>query len=183
MAARLGNRTQTPRRLIAFGVRARYSKRRKLLALPGRTSASIGQRLRQLPESKNLSQGHVEKRTGLLRCHTSRVENGHTVPNIDTLEKYARALEVPMYKLFYEGDELPEKPHLPAADASKGMWGETDKGRRDLIALLKLCPERMTASVSCCSQWPRGWLCQSGDASLNLRSSVSQPPNRADWTQ
>jgi transcriptional regulator with XRE-family HTH domain len=63
----------------------------------------FGHRLRQLREAKNLSQGDIEKRTGLLRCYTSRVENGHTVPNIETLEKYARALEVPMHKLFYEG--------------------------------------------------------------------------------
>ena len=59
----------------------------------------IGQRLRELRESKNLSQGEIEKRTGLLRYYTSRVENGHTVPSIETLEKYARALEVPMYRV------------------------------------------------------------------------------------
>jgi transcriptional regulator with XRE-family HTH domain len=41
-------------------------------------------------------QGDIEKRTGLLRCYVSRVENGHTVPAIETLEKLARALEVPV---------------------------------------------------------------------------------------
>jgi transcriptional regulator with XRE-family HTH domain len=65
----------------------------------------IGDRLRAIRESKKLSQGDIEKRTGLLRCYTSRVENGHTVPSIDTLAKYAQALEVPMYQLFYEGNE------------------------------------------------------------------------------
>jgi transcriptional regulator with XRE-family HTH domain len=65
----------------------------------------IGERLRELRESKRLSQGNIEKRSGLLRCYTSRVENGHTVPSVETLEKYARALEVPMYKLFLDGDE------------------------------------------------------------------------------
>ena len=64
----------------------------------------IGNRLRELRESKNLSQGDIEKRTGLLRCYISRVENGHTVPAIETLEKMARALEVPIYRLFYDGD-------------------------------------------------------------------------------
>jgi transcriptional regulator with XRE-family HTH domain len=73
----------------------------------------IGERLRALREEKKFSQGEIEKRTGLLRCYTSRVENGHTVPSVETLEKFARALEVPMYQLFYEGEEPPKPPKLP----------------------------------------------------------------------
>jgi transcriptional regulator with XRE-family HTH domain len=61
----------------------------------------ISDRLRALREEKNLSQGDIEKRTGLFRCYISRIENGHTVPAIETLEKMARAFEVPMYQLFY----------------------------------------------------------------------------------
>jgi transcriptional regulator with XRE-family HTH domain len=72
----------------------------------------IGDRLRELREGKKLSQGDIEKRTGLLRCYISRVENGHTVPAIETLEKLARALEIPLYQLFYEGDEPPKLPNL-----------------------------------------------------------------------
>jgi transcriptional regulator with XRE-family HTH domain len=72
----------------------------------------IGDRLRELRESKNLSQGDIEKRTGLLRCYISRVENGHTVPAIETLEKLARALEIPLYQLFYDGEEPPKLPNL-----------------------------------------------------------------------
>ena len=64
----------------------------------------VGSRLRELRESKKFSQGDIEKRTGLLRCYISRVENGHTVPAIETLEKMARALEVPMYRLFHDGE-------------------------------------------------------------------------------
>jgi transcriptional regulator with XRE-family HTH domain len=56
----------------------------------------IGDRLRALREEKKFSQGDIEKKTGLLRCYVSRVENGHTVPSVETLEKFARALEVPM---------------------------------------------------------------------------------------
>ena len=63
----------------------------------------IGDRLRVMREGKNISQGEVEKRTGLLRCYISRVENGHTVPAVETLEKFARALEIPLYQLFYDG--------------------------------------------------------------------------------
>jgi transcriptional regulator with XRE-family HTH domain len=63
----------------------------------------IGERLKALRTEKNLSQGDIEKHTGLLRCYISRVENGHTVPSIQTLEKLAKVLEVPLYRLFFEG--------------------------------------------------------------------------------
>ena len=72
----------------------------------------IGTRLRKLREEKKLSQGDIEKRTGLLRCYLSRVENGHTVPSIETLERLAAALEIPLYQLFYEGDGPPPLPNL-----------------------------------------------------------------------
>src|SRR6202023_4175398 len=65
---------------------------------------AISDRLKALRELKELSQGDIEKRTGLLRCYISRVENGHTVPAVETLEKMARALEVPMYRLFHDGE-------------------------------------------------------------------------------
>jgi len=73
----------------------------------------IGDRLREMREAKQLSQGDIEKRTGLLRCYISRVENGHTVPALETLEKFARALEIPMYQMFYDGDEPPKLLNLP----------------------------------------------------------------------
>jgi len=84
-----------------------------LLTLWNNTFMIIGDRLRALREEKKLSQGDIEKRTGLLRCYISRVENGHTVPAIETLEKLARALEVPLYQLFYDGEEQPQFPNLP----------------------------------------------------------------------
>jgi transcriptional regulator with XRE-family HTH domain len=60
-----------------------------------------------------MSQGDIEKRTGLLRCYISRMENGHTVPAIDTLEKMAQALEVPVYRLFID-DAAVHKPNIPS---------------------------------------------------------------------
>jgi transcriptional regulator with XRE-family HTH domain len=72
----------------------------------------IGDRLRLLRQERDFSQGEIEKRTGLLRSYISRVENGHTVPSIGTLEKFARALEVPVYQLFYGADESPDLPDL-----------------------------------------------------------------------
>jgi transcriptional regulator with XRE-family HTH domain len=74
----------------------------------------IGERLRALREEKKFSQGDIEKRTGLLRCYLSRVENGHTVPSVETLEKISRALEVPLYQLFYEGKDVPAPPKITA---------------------------------------------------------------------
>jgi transcriptional regulator with XRE-family HTH domain len=111
----------------------------------------IGDRLRALREEKKFSQGDIEKRTGLLRCYISRVENGHTVPNVETLEKMARALEIPMYKLFYDGEEPPKLPHLLKRKTtddilwgSKGadarmlgqfcrLFGRMEKGNRELV--------------------------------------------------
>jgi transcriptional regulator with XRE-family HTH domain len=72
----------------------------------------VGERLRVIRESKQLSQGHIEKATGLLRCYVSRVENGHTVPSIETLEKWSKALEVSMSQLFADGGQ--EAKPLPA---------------------------------------------------------------------
>jgi transcriptional regulator with XRE-family HTH domain len=91
----------------------------------------IGERLRELRESKNLSQGDIQKRTGLIRCYTSRVENGHTVPTIETLEKYAHALEVPLYQLFYEGEEPPKVPSFNEGRTRDGdRWGSSGKAAR-----------------------------------------------------
>jgi len=99
----------------------------------------IGDRLRALREEKNLSQGDIEKRTGLLRCYVSRVENNHTVPAIETLEKFARALEVPMYQLFYDSDEPPKLPNLPKRKSSDEIaWGSSGKDARFLNKLRRL---------------------------------------------
>ncbi len=99
----------------------------------------IGDRLRAMREEKKLSQGDIEKRTGLLRCYISRVENGHTVPAVETLEKLARAFEVPMYQLFYDGDEPPKLPDLlkqklPPEDG----WGSSGKDARYLSKLRRM---------------------------------------------
>src|SRR5712664_3746719 len=99
----------------------------------------IGERLRALREEKNLSQGDIEERTGLLRVYVSRVENGHTVPGIETLEKFARALEVPMYQLFYDGEEPPKLPNLPKRESSdEKLWGDNGKDARYLKNLRRL---------------------------------------------
>jgi transcriptional regulator with XRE-family HTH domain len=89
----------------------------------------IGHRLRCIREEKNLSQGDIEQRTGLLRCYISRVENGHTVPALETLEKMARAMEIPLYRLMYDGDAP------PAIQDPSDEWGATGKDARFLKKL------------------------------------------------
>jgi transcriptional regulator with XRE-family HTH domain len=88
----------------------------------------IGERLKVLRQHKGLSQGDVEKRSGLLRCYISRVENGHTVPSVETLGKLALALGVRMYELFYDG-ENPPAPQLPITDDG---WGSSGRDARML---------------------------------------------------
>jgi transcriptional regulator with XRE-family HTH domain len=106
----------------------------------------ISDRLRQLREDKKLSQGDIEKRTGLLRCYISRVENGHTVPAIETLEKLARALEVPLYQLFYDGEEPPKLPNLLKRKTSDEIaWGSSGKNGIYLHKLVK-CLSKATDS-------------------------------------
>jgi transcriptional regulator with XRE-family HTH domain len=91
----------------------------------------IGDRLRVMREEKKFSQGEIEKRTGLLRCYISRVENGHTIPSIETLEKLARALEIPLYQLFYDGEEPPALPNLSGRrTADDVVWGTSGKDSR-----------------------------------------------------
>jgi transcriptional regulator with XRE-family HTH domain len=99
----------------------------------------IGDRLRVLREQKQFSQGEIEKRTGLLRCYISRVENGHTVPAVETLEKFARALEVPLYQLFYDGNEPPKVPNYAKRKSTPlQSWGDTGKDARMLQRFRKL---------------------------------------------
>jgi transcriptional regulator with XRE-family HTH domain len=93
----------------------------------------ISDRLRALRENHHLSQGDIEKRTGLLRCYISRVENGHTVPAIETLEKLARAMEIPLYQLFYDGEEPPKALNLPKQANTENIgWGSSGKDARIL---------------------------------------------------
>ena len=101
----------------------------------------IGQRLRDIREAKNLSQGDIERATGLVRPYISRVENGHTVPSIQTLEKFASALKMPLYQVLYEGEEPPKPPKVSNKTEEK-LWGSSrgeaiklDRLRRSLAKL------------------------------------------------
>lgn len=72
-----------------------------------------------------------------MRCYTSRIENGHGIPALETLQKYANALEIPMYRLFYDGDLPPESRRHLAANF-KAAWGEKGRERVELKRFVKV---------------------------------------------
>jgi transcriptional regulator with XRE-family HTH domain len=99
----------------------------------------IGLRLRELREAKKLSQGDIETRTGLIRCYVSRVENGHTVPSVETLEKFSRAFEIPTYQLFIGEDQEPSHvPHVLRSTGKGKSFGRTPKEEKFLIKFWRL---------------------------------------------
>jgi transcriptional regulator with XRE-family HTH domain len=95
----------------------------------------IGDKLKSLRAQKKMSQGDMEKRTGLLRCYISRVENGHTVPSVETLERLAQALEVPMYRLFTDDGRV-QKPNIPMESISQRS--SHSKQEREIRAFAKI---------------------------------------------
>ena len=72
---------------------------------------NIGTTIRAFRLQKGMSQGDIEKRTGLLRCYLSRVENGHTVPSLETLQKIAGALDLPLSQ-FFSDEQVREVPGM-----------------------------------------------------------------------
>ena len=94
----------------------------------------IGRRLREIREAKGLSQVRISRATGLLQPYVSRVENGHTVPTIETLEKWARALGMPLYGLFYDGEGPPQRLKLPSENVQE-LWGDSEEESQALAEL------------------------------------------------
>jgi transcriptional regulator with XRE-family HTH domain len=88
----------------------------------------IGERLRWIREARGLTQGDIERRTGLFRCYVSSVENCHRVPALETLEKFARALDVKLYQLFLEPE--PPRGARAAARPGAGVWGARGRDAR-----------------------------------------------------
>ena len=103
----------------------------------------VADRLRNIREMKKLSQGEVAKRSGLYRSYVSRVENGHTLPTIATLEKIARAFEIPLYQLFYEGEKPLERSVVRRGATHKTEQGCSGKEARFLRELQR-CLGKMT---------------------------------------
>ena len=126
-------------------------------AMPPESSASmnIGTTIRGFRLEKGMSQGDIEKRTGLLRCYLSRVENGHTVPSLETLQKIAAALDLPLSQFFAESpvkdvpglslsqDEIHFLTQVQRYSANLG-----DADRRLLLAMVRKFAATATTSLS-----------------------------------
>ncbi len=95
----------------------------------------VGDQLKRFRELKGLSQGRIEELTGMYRCYISRVENGHTVPSLETLEKFARALGMPLYQILYERESVSELPSSHTEEIED--WASRGKGRRTFLKLRK----------------------------------------------
>ena len=94
----------------------------------------IGQKLRDIREAKKISQVEIAQATGLVQPYVSRVENGHTIPGVDTLEKWASALGIPLYQILYEGEE-PPKPLKLSGNHHRELWGSSGRQMHDLKRL------------------------------------------------
>jgi transcriptional regulator with XRE-family HTH domain len=102
----------------------------------------IGDRIKQLREQKDMSQGDIASRTGLLRCYLSRLENSHTTPSIQTVEKLAHAFEIPLYMLFHDGETTAVVPTLRHTD--EGLWGASGEDAETLREF-RVCLSKMSA--------------------------------------
>jgi transcriptional regulator with XRE-family HTH domain len=94
------------------------------------------ERFRAIREAKGLSAQEVESRAGLAASYVCEVENGTIVPTLHVWESIAAALEIPLAKLFYDGEGLPELPNLPGrktaddiATASNSDWFKKNRTR------------------------------------------------------
>jgi transcriptional regulator with XRE-family HTH domain len=106
---------------------------------------NIGDTIRNFRLQKGMSQGDIEKRTGLLRCYLSRVENGHTIPSLDTLAKIATAMDVPLAQFFADGS-MPEGKAMPQLSEDEVRFltqirryssGLNDSDRKLVLAMVK----------------------------------------------
>jgi len=116
---------------------------------------AIGTTIRAFRLQKGMSQGDIEKRTGLLRCYLSRVENGHTVPSLDTLAKIAAALDIPLSQFFSE-EVVREVPGLSLNEDEIRFLTQiqrysahlSESDRRLLLAMVRKFAATASLSVS-----------------------------------
>jgi transcriptional regulator with XRE-family HTH domain len=116
---------------------------------------NIGVTIREFRLQRGLSQGDIEKRTGLLRCYLSRVENGHTVPSLDTLQKIAISLDLPLSQFFAE-DPIREVPAFRLNEdeirfltqVQRYAANLTESDRRLLLAMVRKFAATVTTSIS-----------------------------------
>lgn len=98
----------------------------------------IGQRLRDIRKDKNFSQDDIAKATGFMRPYISRIENGHTVPSVESLQKWAQALGMALYQILYESEDGPPQPWKPPSKVEDKLWGSSGREVRQLDRLRRL---------------------------------------------
>lgn len=122
---------------------------------PAASPINIGQTIRTFRLQRGMSQGDIEKRTGLLRCYLSRVENGHTVPSLETLQKIAGALDLPLSHFFAE-ETVRDVPGVAMSQddihfltqVQRYSSSLTDSDRRLLLAMVKKFAATASTSIS-----------------------------------
>ena len=106
---------------------------------------NLGVSIRRIRQEKGLSQGEMQKRTGILRSYLSRVENGHTVPSLATLQRLASAMGVSLADFFAaEGEGASATAPIPSDTASQYL-GElknylpqlSTQQRQELLEMVK----------------------------------------------
>src|SRR3984885_4698348 len=101
----------------------------------------IGARVRAERKARNLSQADLERRCGLARCRISWLEHGRAVPTIETLERIADALEIPVYRLFRDGDESVQAANASSKSATNG---NTRRSRKNVVRVLRELREQVS---------------------------------------
>jgi len=115
-----------PPLLLVTKIRVRWGK-----TVPKeKPQVNIGEVIKTYRSQRGLSQGDIERRTGLLRCYLSRVENGHTVPSLETLAKIAEAMEISLAD-FFPGTETPRDKE------TQKMLGELSQDEIRFLAEIK----------------------------------------------
>ena len=109
----------------------------------GTMRTNVGARLRAERKARNLSQADMERRTGIPRCRISWLEHGRAIPTIETLEKISNALEIPVYRLLYDGDEVAEAVKAPSKIPANGNSKTIRKNESRLFGLLREHLSRM----------------------------------------
>jgi hypothetical protein len=61
------------------------------------------------------------------------------IAGLTVMMGFARALEVPIYQLFYDGEDPPKLPHLPKRKTADDIaWGSSGKEARLLVKFRRL---------------------------------------------
>lgn len=141
--------------MLAWFIYSGYYADTPRVEIAALSTMNIGETIRNFRLNKGMSQGDIEKRTGLLRCYLSRVENGHTIPSLDTLAKIASAMEVPLAQFFADAvhdNGQPSKPVPQLSDDEVRFLSQirrysaslNDSDRKLVLAMVK----KMAASAA-----------------------------------